>query len=159
MEEVSSLIQLSKNLDRFFKGDGKVASSYYVKLGTPEQKFIEEQCKQYLYSNIFHFDQEKGAIMLENELCSWMLELFKAPKTGCASVTSGGTESILVSVFALREYAKNILNISRPQVVCSESIHPGWIKACYYMNIEVKMIKINEETGLANFKDYVKNIS
>lgn len=51
------------------------------------------------------------------------------------------------------------MNISKPEVVCNESIHPGWIKACYYLGIKVNMIKINEKTGKSPLNEWIKKIN
>jgi len=46
------------------------------------------------------------------------------------------------------------MNISNPEIICNESIHPAWMKACYYMDIKVRRVKINKESGLSNFNDF-----
>lgn len=97
--------------------------------------------------------------MIEAELISWMLNLFKGKEDSCGSITSGGTESIFTAVYTVREYARNEMNIFKPEIICSESCHPAWVKACYYLDVKVKMVKIDKSTGLASFSEMTKKIT
>ena len=105
-----------------------------------------------MYTNIFHFDTEKGSILVEAELCRWVKNLFNPLPESQSSITSGGSESIFVAMFCYREYAKKYLNILKPELIANESIHPAWIKAAKYLGFKVRMIKIDEETGTSSLK-------
>lgn len=96
--------------------------------------------------------------MIEVELGSWMVEMFGG-KQGCVTFTSGGTESIMVASFSLREWTRQYGGIKNPEILCNESTHPAWIKAAYYMDIKVRMMKIDPKTGTTNIKDWIKNLS
>ena len=58
-------------------------------------------------------------------------------------------------MFSYREYARKYLNINKPELICHESVHPGWIKAAYYFGFKIKMIKIDIESGLSPLDQYV----
>lgn len=112
-----------------------------------------------MYSNPLHFDQLKGSLQIESELIAWLLDLFNAPKGACGSTSSGGTESILLSMLAYRDYGREVLGISEPEVIVNRSIHVAFEKASFYLGIKLKYVKINPKTGLANVEDFFKKIN
>ena len=88
-----------------------------------------------------------------------MLHLFNAPKKAYGSTTSGGTESILLAMLTYKEYAKDILGIENPEIIANKSIHVAFEKAAHYLNIKIKHVDINAETGLAKVEDMINKIS
>ena len=85
----------------------RVGSSFYCEYQSKDQQFIIEQSSKFLYTNPLHFDQTLGSQQLENELVSWMANLFSGDDKVLGSTTTGGTESIFMAMFSLREYLKN----------------------------------------------------
>lgn len=73
---------------------------------------------------------------------------------GC--LTSGGTESILLSILAHREW-KASQGVTKPNLVCSSSCHPAFDKACTYYNIEIRKVNVNENYNV-DVKDLKKRI-
>lgn len=62
-------------------------------------------------------------------------------KNACGTITTGGTESILLAMLCYREIARE-LGIWNPEILTDESIHPAFDKAAYYFNIKLKKIKL-----------------
>jgi glutamate/tyrosine decarboxylase-like PLP-dependent enzyme len=60
------------------------------------------------------------------------------------SMTSGGTESILMSMLVNRERARAKGNV-HPQVLAPESAHPAYAKAAYYFGMEYVSIPLDDE--------------
>ena len=58
----------------------------------------------------------------------------------CGTVNSGGTESILMALYAYREYGMKECGVYKPNLVICETGHAAAIKACHYFDIEVKLI-------------------
>jgi len=58
---------------------------------------------------------------MEAEIISSVIDLYKGDKKKgvCGVVSSGGTESILISVLAHREYYKQKKGITQPNIVMS----------------------------------------
>ena len=65
----------------------------------------------------------------------------------------------MVACYAIREWTRQYGGIKHPEVLCNESIHPAWMKAFYYMDIKVKMMKIDITTGTTPLKEWIKNIN
>ena len=53
---------------------------------------------------------------MESEVIQMVLNMYNAPETGCGSITSGGTESILMAVKAARDYGEAKKNITNPNM-------------------------------------------
>ncbi len=71
----------------------------------------------------------------ENELVNMVADMMGS-SDAVGNVTSGGTESILCSVYAARERFRDVFDSDeRPTVVMSETAHPAWQKASHYMDL------------------------
>jgi sphinganine-1-phosphate aldolase len=68
---------------------------------------------------------------LEAEIIRMTLDLFHGDKNTCGLTTSGGTESILLSMLAYREWGKQ-KGIIQPNIVTSVTAHAAFDKACFY---------------------------
>lgn len=106
--------------------------------------------KEFMYTNILHFDDAKGSLHIESELVSWMLKLFNGSKHSCGSTTTGGTESILLAIYTYREFYRKHYGIYNPEIVAPSSIHVAFDKGCDYFGVRLKKVPINPETGLCS---------
>lgn len=61
------------------------------------------------------------------------------------NVTSGGTESILLSVYTAREHARSERGISEPELVVPETAHPAWSKAGHYFEVDVIRTPVRDD--------------
>lgn len=74
---------------------------------------------------------------MERDVVAWTAGLFHAPD-GRGSITSGGSESILMGVKIARDRARELHpEITRPQMVVPLSAHPAFWKAAHYFGLEV----------------------
>lgn len=73
----------------------------------------------------------------EAEVVGMAAGLFHGEETAAGTMTSGGTESILLAVKTAREWAKeNKPEISNPEVILPASAHPAFMKACHYFGVK-----------------------
>jgi sphinganine-1-phosphate aldolase len=80
---------------------------------------------------------------MENETLSMVRGLLHGDDETAGIFTSGGTESIFLAVFAMREWARHERpNVTRPQVVAAHSAHPALNKAAHMLGIEVRRIPV-----------------
>ncbi len=72
----------------------------------------------------------------ETEVLATAAELFHGPDA-VGSMTTGGTESILMAVKAAREWARaNKPHVTRPKMLVPTTIHPAFEKAAHYFTVE-----------------------
>ena len=63
----------------------------------------------------------------------------------CGSVSSGGTESILLAMKSYRDYAWEVKGIKNPEMVLPITAHPAFHKAAQYFGIQLKLIPFDKD--------------
>ncbi|MGH7085688.1 MAG: aminotransferase class V-fold PLP-dependent enzyme [Acetobacteraceae bacterium] len=80
---------------------------------------------------------------MEAEIEDMALDLFHAPESARATVTSGGTESILLAVKACRDsFRERRGERARGNLVLPETAHPAFDKAARLMDLEVRRVAV-----------------
>jgi glutamate/tyrosine decarboxylase-like PLP-dependent enzyme len=83
---------------------------------------------------------------MEAEVLDIVAGLLSAPEGSAGIFTSGGTESIFLAMFALREWARATRPaIPRPCVVAPHSAHPALNKAAHYLGLDVIRVPVAED--------------
>lgn len=98
--------------------------------------------ERYLYGNAlnpFKFPELAG---LEREVIDMVGENLHLPDGGGGCMTSGGTESILMSMLVNRERAR-ARGIERPQILAPVSAHPAYAKAAHYFDLDIVQIPLD----------------
>jgi glutamate/tyrosine decarboxylase-like PLP-dependent enzyme len=75
---------------------------------------------------------------MECEVVSMASELFHGDADVAGTMTTGGTESIMMVVKAAREWARHEKGIARPELIVPTTVHPAFEKAAYYFGLEVR---------------------
>ena len=86
---------------------------------------------------------------MERDIINIAKNLYKGDDKCCGNLTYGGTESILLACITYRDYYKYHKKIRNPNIVCYETVHPAFDKACHYFGI--KQIKINITQNIESF--------
>ena len=82
----------------------------------------------------------------ENDIVSMCAHHLNGDKNVSGSMTSGGTESILLANKTAREWAKkNRPEITKPQIVMPITAHPAFNKAAYYFGLEVITTPVSDD--------------
>lgn len=80
---------------------------------------------------------------MEREVVGTGLALLHAPAEACGSMTSGGTESILLAVKACREEARSRgVDTNGAEIVAPRSVHPAFDKAALYLGMRVVRVPV-----------------
>lgn len=89
----------------------------------------------------------KSIGQMEQEVIEMALDLFHAPDGATGSMTSGGTESILLAVKACRDFARARRADSsfRGNLVLPETAHPAFDKAAHLMDLTVRRIAVGAD--------------
>lgn len=73
----------------------------------------------------------------ENEVTAMTATMLGGGAEGCGSLTSGGTESILMAVKTARDLGKvRRPQISAPEMIVPVSVHPAFLKAAHYLGVK-----------------------
>ncbi len=122
--------------------DGFVSGSVY----NGDQEHIDFLNKVYALtsqSNPLHSDIWPSINKYEAEIISMTANMLGAGNTTdkiCGSVSSGGTESILLAMKSYRDRAREEKGITKPEMVIPITAHAAFDKAAHYFNI--KMVKV-----------------
>jgi sphinganine-1-phosphate aldolase len=81
-------------------------------------------------------------LALENDLVGAAASLLQAPPTAVGTVTSGGTESIILAVKAARDAS----GVSEPRLVMPVTAHAAFAKACAYLRVALDVVPVSPIT-------------
>jgi sphinganine-1-phosphate aldolase len=87
----------------------------------------------------------------ETEVISMAVDLFNGDKRCCGSMTSGGTESILMAIKTYRDWARDKFpHVKEPEMVLPSSAHPAFDKGADYFGVKAVRVPVNEKTHRAD---------
>ena len=86
-------------------------------------------------------------LQMENDLVGFAGRLLDAPEGFAGSVTSGGTESILLAVQAARDSRPDV---ERPRMVLPSTAHAAFQKAAHYFRVEPVVVDVDPRTFRAD---------
>ncbi len=88
----------------------------------------------------------KSLRRFENEVVAMTASMLHAPETSRGTMTSGGTESILMAVKAARNNARaSHPEIDEPEILAPISVHPAFEKAAHYLGLKVVHIPVDAD--------------
>jgi len=134
------------------------------------EKFHEFLGKAYgLFSvaNPLHPDLFPYVRKTEGEVVAMMIHLFRGRTSRdddddggcCGTLTSGGTESILLACKAHRDRARDLRGIVSPEIVAPTTVHAAFQKAAHYFGMRLILVDVDERTGLVDVDDVRRNMT
>ena len=97
-------------------------------------------------SNPLHPDVFCYVRKMEAEVVSMTTRLFNGGPDACGSMTSGGTESILMAMKAYRDRHLSLHPHSTPQIIASSTAHAAFAKAAHYFAMDLVTIAVDPST-------------
>ncbi len=82
---------------------------------------------------------------MESELVSACADLFHGGEECRGTLTSGGTESILMAMKTARDWGRAERKIERAEVVVPITVHPAFEKAAHYFDITLRHAKVGPD--------------
>jgi glutamate/tyrosine decarboxylase-like PLP-dependent enzyme len=100
-----------------------------------------------------------SARRLETQIVGACLQHLRAPEGAVGTATSGGTESVMLSVKTARDYArKNRPEIDQPNMLVPETAHASFHKAAHYFGVRLVPVDVHPETMEASVADMASKI-
>jgi glutamate/tyrosine decarboxylase-like PLP-dependent enzyme len=146
MEELRSLEQ-ARWKDGFASGSVYNGDDAHV-------EFVNKVYAIQSQSNPLHPDIWPSAAKFEAEIVSMTAHMLGAGETTapfgseegiCGSVSSGGSESILLAMKTYRDWARETKGITAPEIVLPVSAHAAFHKAAQYFCLEKKVVPLDSE--------------
>ncbi|TCD65353.1 hypothetical protein EIP91_002792 [Steccherinum ochraceum] len=129
---------------------GKVSGAVYHG-GDDLTKVIIDAFARYTVSNPLHPDVFPAIRKMDAEVVAMCLRMYNNPN-GAGTTTSGGTESILLSIRAHSAWARATKGITEPEMVVPASAHVTFWKGAEYFGIKIHAIPVNSTTRKADLK-------
>jgi len=129
--------------------DGFVSGAVYH--GDAEHiAFLNEVYAMFSQANPLHSDLWPSVVKYEAEIVAMTARMLggqavSAPDDVVGTVTSGGTESILLAMKTYRDRARREKGIRSPRLVVAESAHAAFDKAAQYFNLELVKIPVGSD--------------
>jgi len=104
--------------------------------------------------NPLHADVWPSGFKFESEIVAMTAHLLggsdpgpseRSPETICGTVTSGGTESILLAMKVYRDWARETRGITRPEIIAPVSAHAAFDKAAQYFRIKLIRVPVGKD--------------
>lgn len=117
-----------------------------------------EVYRRFLWSNPLHADLFPNVRKMEAEVVRWCCGLFNGGKESCGTMTSGGTESIMLAMKVYREvgYEKGI---KFPEIVLPLTAHAAFAKAAEFYRMRLTRVRVDPLTCQVDMKAMERAIS
>uniref|UniRef100_A0A915PYJ2 sphinganine-1-phosphate aldolase n=1 Tax=Setaria digitata TaxID=48799 RepID=A0A915PYJ2_9BILA len=120
---------------------GKVSGAIYTDQSDKQRDLLLKIFDIYAYSNPLHPDVFPGCRKMEAEVVHIVGNLFRGGSECCGTVTSGGTESILLAMLSYRNFAY-AKGISEPEILVPATAHAAFDKAAHLFGIRIRHIPV-----------------
>jgi glutamate/tyrosine decarboxylase-like PLP-dependent enzyme len=118
---------------------GKVSGAVYHG-DSAHIDFVNRVYALHSQSNPLHADIWPSTTKFEAEIVAMTARMLNAPEGACGTVTSGGTESILLAMKTYRDWARATKGITTPEIIAPTTAHAAFDKAAQYFGI--RMIRV-----------------
>ena len=126
---------------------GKTFGAIYYP-GEKYSKAISNAYIKYMHENAFDPQLFSSILTMENELVQQTASLFSSNQKLFGNLTSGGTESIFLSLLSARNWSNKQKTIKNPEVILSSSAHPAFLKAMNFLKIKPVIVPTNKDFNL-----------
>ncbi|KAM9560955.1 sphingosine-1-phosphate lyase 1-like isoform 3-T3 [Salvelinus alpinus] len=121
-------------------------------------KLLVKVYGDFAWSNPLHPDIFPGVRKMEAEVVRMTCTLFQGGPNTCGTVTSGGTESILMACKAYRDMAYE-RGVKHPEIIAPVSVHAAFDKAANYFGMKLVHIPLDKNTMKVDVKAMRRAIS
>ncbi|WP_224273171.1 pyridoxal phosphate-dependent decarboxylase family protein [Nocardioides lacusdianchii] len=121
---------------------GRTLAYVYDSGDAEVDRIAREAVAAYAASNALDPTAFPSLLQMENELVGFACDLLDAPGTAVGTVTSGGTESILLAVQGARDSRPDV---TRPRMVLPATAHAAFHKAAHYFGVEAVMVPVGPD--------------
>lgn len=108
--------------------------------------FLNQVYALHSQSNPLHADLWPSTTKFEAEIVAMTADMLGASQTDdeiCGTVSSGGTESILLAMKTYRDWARETKGIKKPEIIAPVTAHAAFDKAAQYFNIKLVRIAVD----------------
>ena len=151
-EEILNTLQAFKSRDMDWKA-GKVWC-YVYNPGEDPAEVTREAYLSFLTENGLDPTVFPSMLKLETEVVRAVIHLLRGDSNAVGHLTTGGTESIMLSVKTARDKARaEHPEITQPEMVLPKTAHAAFHKAAHYLGVKPVLVDIDPETFKVRAED------
>ncbi len=126
--------------------EGRVFA-YVYDAGPVAMQLLKDAFSAYVVENGLDPTTFPSCFELEKQVIGMALDLQQGGPGSAGNFTSGGTESILLSIKTARDRARELYpHITKPNIVIPETGHSSFFKACAYFDVEAVRVPVDPRT-------------
>lgn len=125
--------------------DGRVFA-YIYDAGAEAKQLLQDAFSLYLMENGLDPTSFPSCLELEKDVIGMAIDLVNGGADATGNFTSGGTESILLSLKTTRDYYRDVRpDITQPEILMPKTAHPAFHKACQYFDLKAVTVDIDDD--------------
>lgn len=155
-EDILAEMRAAKLADTPWLAGKTWSLQYYI--DEAHHEVLKEAHQLYFSENYINPFLFKSILKMEKEVIGKVANLLNGPESTVGTMTSGGTESILLAMYAYREWAKKHRpSIKTPELVAPRTIHPAFDKAAHYFGFTLRKANVlpSQEADVAAMEQLV----
>lgn len=102
--------------------------------------------EHFAMSNPLHADAFPNIRKMEAEVVRMTTTLFNGDENACGTMTSGGTESIMMACLAYRNIAL-ARGVKKPEILCPVTAHAAFDKAAEFFQMKIRHVTCDRHNG------------
>lgn len=123
--------------------EGRVSGGVYAEMSNKDfSQLMKDVYGETAYTNPLHPDVFPGIRKMEAEVVRICCNLFNGDDKTCGTMTSGGTESIVLSCKAFRDYAQKVKGVDQPEILVPQTAHAAFDKAGQMLGIKGEFLRL-----------------
>lgn len=159
-EEVIQLLTHYQQLGTVQWRDGRVSGGVYAAMSDDKlQSLMKDVFGETAYTNPLHADIFPGIRKMECEVVRMAIDLFRGDEKCCGTMTSGGTESLVMACKAFRDYGRAEKGIRNGEIVAPVTAHAGFDKAAQLLGLRLRHAPCDPKTFKVNIRAMRKLIN
>ena len=124
--------------------EGKVFA-YIYDAGEEAQQLLKDAFNLYFMENGLDPTSFPSCMQMEKDVIGMAVDLVNGGDDATGTFTSGGTESILLSLKTTRDYYREVKpEITEPEIVIPTTGHPAFHKACAYFDLKAVVVEVDD---------------
>jgi len=123
--------------------DGRVFA-YIYDAGEEAKQLLKDAFSMYMMENGLDPTSFPSCLELEKDVIGMAIDLVNGGDDATGTFTSGGTESILLSLKTTRDYYRAVRpDITQPEILMPKTAHPAFHKACQYFDLKAVTVDVD----------------
>ena len=120
--------------------------AYIYDAGEEAKQLLMDAFNLYFMENGLDPTSFPSCMELEKDVIGMAVDLVNGGDDATGTFTSGGTESILLSLKTTRDYYRDVRpDITEPEILMPTTAHPAFHKACQYFDLKAVTVEVDDD--------------